>query len=129
MRRRLSCPELVGRGEELAFLGEAFERAAAGRPAVALVGGEAGVGKTRLVHELAGRVRRSGARVWTGYCPPHGEYVMPYAPIVQHTLPRRRLVDGDRRLLLRGPKKAEPAHAPGTHPWHLLLSSRSSLRP
>jgi DNA-binding CsgD family transcriptional regulator/tetratricopeptide (TPR) repeat protein len=83
MRRRLSCPELVGRGEELAFLGEAFERAAAGHPAVALVGGEAGVGKTRLVHELAGKVRRSGARVWVGYCPPHGEYVMPYAPIVQ----------------------------------------------
>ena len=83
MRRRLSCPELVGRGEELAFLGEAFERAAAGHPSVALVGGEAGVGKTRLVRELAGTVRRSGAQVWTGHCPPHGEYVMPFAPIVQ----------------------------------------------
>jgi DNA-binding CsgD family transcriptional regulator/tetratricopeptide (TPR) repeat protein len=83
MRRRLSCPELVGRGEELAFLGEAFERAVAGHPSVALVGGEAGVGKTRLMHELAATVRRSGARVWTGYCPPHGEHVMPYAPIVQ----------------------------------------------
>jgi MoxR-like ATPase len=41
----------VGRGQELASLLEAILRG----PAVVLVEGEAGVGKTRLVRELADR--------------------------------------------------------------------------
>jgi len=43
-------PVMVGRGAELARLRRLLERAA--DPQVALVGGEAGVGKTRLVQEL-----------------------------------------------------------------------------
>jgi MoxR-like ATPase len=46
---RLTSPVLVGRGQELASLLEAILRG----PAVALVEGEAGVGKTRQVRELA----------------------------------------------------------------------------
>jgi predicted ATPase len=42
-----------GRAEELALLRELLERAVAGEPRVALIGGEAGVGKTRLVERLA----------------------------------------------------------------------------
>ena len=47
--RRVSSPVLVGRDAEVARLKAALERAAAGRPAVVVVAGEAGVGKTRLV--------------------------------------------------------------------------------
>jgi DNA-binding CsgD family transcriptional regulator len=43
-------PVMVGRGMELARLQRLLERS--GEPRVALVGGEAGVGKTRLVQEL-----------------------------------------------------------------------------
>jgi len=53
---RLSGP-LVGRGKELERLDAALSRAAAGEPAVVLVAGEAGVGKSRLVAELAARAR------------------------------------------------------------------------
>jgi DNA-binding CsgD family transcriptional regulator len=63
MRRRF-----VGRAAELAALEAALAQAGEGRPAVVLVGGEAGVGKTRLVGELAGRAAERGALVATGTC-------------------------------------------------------------
>lgn len=48
-------PPLVGRSDDLAALDAVLAAAAAGRGGVAIVEGEAGVGKTRLVHEaLAG---------------------------------------------------------------------------
>jgi DNA-binding CsgD family transcriptional regulator len=50
MRRRF-----VGRAAELAALEAALAATAEGRPQVVLVGGEAGVGKTRLIAELTGR--------------------------------------------------------------------------
>ena len=59
-----------------------MERAADARPAVALVSGESGVGKTRLVAELADRARAQGARVLTGDCVDLGDGELAYAPIV-----------------------------------------------
>ena len=58
----------VGRAAELAALEAALAEAGEGRPAVVLVGGEAGVGKTRLVAELAGRAEAGGVLVATGGC-------------------------------------------------------------
>jgi DNA-binding CsgD family transcriptional regulator len=72
----------VGRERELAGLGAALERAADRRPAVVLVAGESGVGKTRLVAELAARARGQGARVLTGDCVDLGDGELAYAPIV-----------------------------------------------
>jgi len=72
----------VGRERELAGLSAALERATDGRPAVALVSGESGVGKTRLVAELATRARAQGARVLTGDCVDLGDGELAYAPIV-----------------------------------------------
>ena len=45
--------DFVGRAEELARIQRCFARASAGQPSIALVGGEAGIGKTRLVRESA----------------------------------------------------------------------------
>ena len=59
---------LVGRGVEWARLREAWDRAAAGRPSFALVGGDAGIGKTRLAEELVTWARRQGVAAAATRC-------------------------------------------------------------
>ena len=69
---RLDVP-LVGRGEELRQLEAAHVRAARERVTMTVtVTGEAGLGKTRLVQEFAGRFGKE-ALVLTGRCLPYGE--------------------------------------------------------
>ena len=58
-----------------------WSRAASGETQVLLVSGEAGIGKTRLVHELALLAEASGASVLIGRCAAEGD--VPYAPIAQ----------------------------------------------
>jgi DNA-binding CsgD family transcriptional regulator len=74
-------PEMVGRTDELARLAAAQERSTGGDPAVVLVGGEAGVGKTRLVHEAAARAAADGARVLTGSSVELAGEGLPFAPL------------------------------------------------
>jgi predicted ATPase len=83
MGGRVACPTFVGRVEELRLLEAARVRAASSEPAVVLVGGEAGMGKTRLVAELTSRWRSAGMRVLAGGCLPVGDGTLPYAPIVE----------------------------------------------
>jgi len=83
MGGRVASPTFVGRVEELELLEAARGRAADGGPAVVLVGGEAGVGKTRLIAELSSRCLADGMRVLSGGCIPVGEGALPYAPIVE----------------------------------------------
>ena len=64
--RQVRCPIVVGRAEELAVLGEALERARASAGGVALLVGEAGIGKTRLTQEAEGRALAAGMRVLRG---------------------------------------------------------------
>jgi DNA-binding NarL/FixJ family response regulator len=71
---------LVGRAAELAALTTAFETVRQGGPAAALIGGEAGVGKTRLISEFTATVRRAGARVLTGGCLELGADGLPFGP-------------------------------------------------
>ena len=75
----MTSSRLIGRAAELAELEAALRDAADGRPSLAFVAGESGVGKSRLVAELAGR---AGARVAIGECVELGEEELPYAPIV-----------------------------------------------
>ncbi len=57
----------VGRARELAALGEAFAEAQGGRGRLVLVSGEPGIGKTRLVEELArAAAEQGGAALWGG---------------------------------------------------------------
>ncbi|MCI3273292.1 helix-turn-helix transcriptional regulator [Streptomyces cylindrosporus] len=73
-------PVFVGRGEELHTLNEALARAGAGEPQALLIGGEAGVGKTRLVEEFATAACRQGAVVALGGCVEIGADGLPFAP-------------------------------------------------
>ena len=66
---RLSTrPPLVGRTDELAFLRAEFDTVAAGGDGrLIFIGGEPGVGKTRLVQELGSYARQRGGRFLEGY--------------------------------------------------------------
>src|SRR4051812_12697375 len=79
---RVASPAFVGREAELAQLENALGRARSGEPAVALIGGESGVGKSRLVAELIARAHASGTRVLAGDCVALGDTELPFAPIV-----------------------------------------------
>ncbi|WUW16261.1 AAA family ATPase [Streptomyces sp. NBC_01465] len=73
-------PVFVGRADELTTLNDALARAAAGEPQALLLGGEAGVGKTRLVEEFIAGACRGDAVVALGGCVEIGADGLPYAP-------------------------------------------------
>ena len=79
--RTLVSPVFVGRDAELATLTAALDAAIAGDPAVVLLSGEAGVGKTRLVEEAAERASEAGARVLAGSCIEMGGDGLPFGPL------------------------------------------------
>ncbi|MGW1784237.1 helix-turn-helix transcriptional regulator [Streptomyces sp. NPDC002143] len=77
---RSVSPVFVGRADELDTLNDALARAAAGEPQALLIGGEAGVGKTRLVEEFATAAHRRDAVVALGGCVEIGADGLPFAP-------------------------------------------------
>src|SRR5262245_55114380 len=81
----------VGRTSELASLVVAFEAAAQGRGGTVLVGGEAGMGKSRLVAELAGNVEAGEATVLCGRCVDLVGQVVPYLAFTEAFRPYRDL--------------------------------------
>jgi ATP/maltotriose-dependent transcriptional regulator MalT len=82
MATRMTSERFVGRAGQLAELEAALRDAAAGRPSLALIAGESGVGKSRLVQELVARGREDGAFVLSGDCVELGEGELPYAPLI-----------------------------------------------
>ncbi|MBP2051884.1 ATP/maltotriose-dependent transcriptional regulator MalT [Streptomyces griseochromogenes] len=79
METRTVSPVFVGRTDELDALSDALARARAGEPQALLLGGEAGVGKTRLVEEFA-VAARPDAVVAVGGCVEIGADGLPFAP-------------------------------------------------
>jgi class 3 adenylate cyclase/tetratricopeptide (TPR) repeat protein len=72
----------VGRDAELGRLGRRLAEVPAGRGGLVLIGGEPGIGKTRLVEELAEQAARDGIAVLWGHCY-EGEWTPPYAPFIE----------------------------------------------
>ena len=71
---------LVGREADLAALRDALKRTRSAEPSTMLVGGEAGVGKTRLIEEFCRSAVADGARVLTGQSLELGEEGLPFGP-------------------------------------------------
>jgi DNA-binding SARP family transcriptional activator len=63
-----AAAQLVGRSAELGLLRDVWRAAAAGRCGLVLVRGGAGVGKTRLLAEVAAMARQQGAVVASSQC-------------------------------------------------------------
>ena len=66
--RASTGPALVGRTAEVGRLTTAWAAATTGRPALLLVAGEGGIGKTRLAAELARTVEATGGQVLAARC-------------------------------------------------------------
>jgi DNA-binding CsgD family transcriptional regulator len=75
-------PVFVGRDQELAALDAAMAVASGGDPVFALIGGEAGIGKTRLAEEFTARAATAGFAVLTGNCVELGAEGLPLAPVI-----------------------------------------------
>jgi DNA-binding NarL/FixJ family response regulator len=73
----------IGRRADLALLGGLLADAADGDPVLVVISGEAGVGKTRLVSQLASAARERGVRVLRGGCVQLGGESLPFAPVIE----------------------------------------------
>jgi DNA-binding CsgD family transcriptional regulator len=74
-------PVFIGRHAELTRLTAALAAADAGESQAVLIGGEAGVGKTRLTEEFLAAAREAGAITALGGCVEIGADGLPFAPV------------------------------------------------
>src|SRR5919204_276501 len=80
--QRALCPVLIGREDELSAVEDALLAANRGHGRLVLLGGDAGLGKTRLGTELRRRAARLGMTTLWGACP-EAELSVPYLPFVE----------------------------------------------
>jgi predicted ATPase len=99
----------IGRERELTLLRGRLAAAAAGSPGTVLVGGEPGIGKTRLGFELAREAHDEGWRVLAGRAY-ESEAMPPYSPLIEALvgIPTRSGVDSPdlRRLFTAAGRRA-----------------------
>ncbi|HET8949052.1 MAG TPA: AAA family ATPase [Solirubrobacteraceae bacterium] len=128
MAQRLWSRVFAGREDELSELLAAMEQAAAGVPLVALIGGEAGIGKSRLLAELVARAADGGALVLRGQCASLDGAAIPLLPVVDALSGLHE--DDDRERILAttptGPASAQLAGGPVARLHALVLDQLAS---
>ena len=92
---------LVGRDAEVRTLGEALARAEEGTPRTVVIGGEAGIGKTRLLREFLA-ANSANARVLVGQCVDLGDVAAAYTPVISALRPLVSELGADRVRELAG---------------------------
>jgi DNA-binding CsgD family transcriptional regulator/tetratricopeptide (TPR) repeat protein len=92
---RIVSPELIGRERELELCAQALRDAERGRARTVLLGGEAGIGKSRVLAAAVDAARGQGAIVLVGGCIGLAEGSLPFAPIVEALRPFIRELEGD----------------------------------
>jgi class 3 adenylate cyclase len=105
---RVISPVLVGRQHELSELEDALLSANRGDGRFVLLGGEAGIGKTRLARELARRAQKLGCAVLWGSCS-EAELPLPYLPFVEAIGSRLDEQDAEALRAELGPRVTELA--------------------
>lgn len=81
LNKPIVCPVLIGRSGDLAALHALIDQAKRGMGQVALVNGEAGIGKSRLIGEGKTYALAQGFKLLQGNCFP-GDTSCPYAPLL-----------------------------------------------
>lgn len=146
--RDLRCPVVVGRDPEWHELRRALDRLPDGHGATLVVAGEAGVGKSRLLWEVATEGVRRGAQVLTGRAverdsphpfrpvaealfshlrksgPPQVRELTPFLPILGRLIPQWRLPGespGEESLVVLGEAVLRLLAALGDGPGCVLL--------
>ncbi len=105
---RIKSPLFVGRREELGRLSDWLDEAREGGPRVVVVGGEAGIGKSRLVGELARVAGERDMRQLSGAAADYGEGGLPFGAVAEALRPvlaragRRGVGGGSGDLLAEG---------------------------
>jgi DNA-binding SARP family transcriptional activator len=84
-------PELIGRENETDRLLELWENASRGQGNLAIVSGEAGVGKSHLVRNLTYQISHRGGLPLIGHCYEF-ENTLPYQPILDSLRPAAHLI-------------------------------------
>lgn len=103
----LTTRSFVGRSAEIKRLQGAWERALHGTPSVALLAGEAGIGKTSLAAEAARRAAETGATVLYGRC--NEDVRVPYQPFAEALGQLAGLLSKSALAALIGPDASELA--------------------
>ncbi|MBM7503018.1 AAA family ATPase [Agromyces aurantiacus] len=100
-----TSPTMIGRDTESAWLDGLLDGVRAGAPATAVIGGEAGIGKSRLVREFAAGLGPD-VRFVLGQCVDLGEVAAPYAPVKGALRALVAQVGAERALEAVGPGRA-----------------------
>jgi DNA-binding CsgD family transcriptional regulator/tetratricopeptide (TPR) repeat protein len=109
----LTSNHFVGRKAELDELLLAARAATSGRPALVLLGGESGVGKSRLVGELERQLAEDDVLTLRGEAVEQEDGELPYAPITSALRPLVRRRDPALDELGRGSRAQLAALLPG----------------
>jgi DNA-binding CsgD family transcriptional regulator/tetratricopeptide (TPR) repeat protein len=111
--RRLTSDQFVGRAAELRELELAADASAVGRPALILLGGDSGVGKTRLIREFERLLVDRDVLVLRGEAVEHQDGELPYTPLTSALRPLARRGDPAFGELGRGSRAQLSALLPG----------------
>lgn len=80
IEKSVVCPVLIGRENDLQILDRLMNHVTEGKGQIALISGEAGIGKSRLVKEIKSKLQ-DGRMILEGYCS-QTESAQPYAPLL-----------------------------------------------
>ncbi|WP_165307939.1 ATP-binding protein, partial [Agromyces binzhouensis] len=100
-----SSPTMIARDAELEWLNGLLDAVRAGTPATAVIGGEAGIGKSRLVSEFMSGLG-ADVRLIVGQCVDLGDVAAPYAPVKGALRQLVAQVGAERALEAVGPGRA-----------------------
>ena len=123
----------VGRETELDLLKRRLAEVRQGTARTVLIGGEPGVGKSRLLDEFARQARQAGAHVFSGAGEDHFGDPMPYGPLLEALETFGREYGEARATELGGPAYAkltaffELSGDPMGAPQHIFLAVRRML--
>jgi predicted ATPase/DNA-binding CsgD family transcriptional regulator len=98
---RMTSDVFVGRAQELEQLRELLAASGERQPVTAMLAGEPGVGKSRLLRQFADSARGGGSLVLRGACIELGGGAIPYAPLIDalRLVVRTRGEDEARRIV------------------------------